>query len=72
MLETQVLIVGAGPVGQMAALLLARQGVQSIIVDRRETRLTAPKAHAVNSRNTRDLRVCWGFRRENPQHWCTS
>jgi len=55
MLETQVLIVGAGPVGQMAALLLARQGVQSIIVDRRETRLTAPKAHAVNSRT---LEIC--------------
>jgi len=55
MLETQVLIVGAGPVGQMAAILLARQGVQSIIVDRRETRLTAPKAHAVNSRT---LEIC--------------
>ncbi|WOF72623.1 FAD-dependent monooxygenase [Parvibaculaceae bacterium PLY_AMNH_Bact1] len=55
MLETQVLIVGAGPVGQMAALLLARQGVQSIIVDRRQTRLTAPKAHAVNSRT---LEIC--------------
>jgi 2,4-dichlorophenol 6-monooxygenase len=55
MLETQVLIVGAGPVGQMAALLLARHGVQSIIVDRRETRLTAPKAHAVNSRT---LEIC--------------
>ncbi|HBM87553.1 MAG: FAD-dependent monooxygenase [Parvibaculaceae bacterium] len=54
-METQVLIVGAGPVGQMAALLLARQGVQSIIVDRRETRLTAPKAHAVNSRT---LEIC--------------
>ena len=54
MLETQVLIVGAGPVGQMAALLLARQGVQSIIVDRRETRLTAPQAPAVNSRTPED------------------
>lgn len=54
-METQVLIVGAGPVGQMAALLLARQGVQSIIVDRRKTRLTAPKAHAVNSRT---LEIC--------------
>jgi len=55
MLETQVLIVGAGPVGKMAAFLLARQGVHSIIVDRRETRLTAPKAHAVNSRT---LEIC--------------
>lgn len=55
MLETQVLIVGAGPVGQMAALLLARQGVESVVVERRETRLTAPKAHAVNSRT---LEIC--------------
>lgn len=55
MLETQVLIVGAGPVGQMAALLLARQGVESIVIDRRATRLTAPKAHAVNSRT---LEIC--------------
>ncbi|MCE7998307.1 MAG: hypothetical protein HEP70_05565 [Rhodobiaceae bacterium] len=55
MLETQVLIVGAGPVGQMAALLLAYQGVESVVVERRETRLTAPKAHAVNSRT---LEIC--------------
>ncbi len=55
MLETQVLIVGAGPVGQMAALLLARHGVQSTIVDRRLERLSAPKAHAVNSRT---LEIC--------------
>ncbi len=55
MLETQVLIVGAGPVGQMAALLLARQGVQSILVEKRTSRLTAPKAHAVNSRT---LEIC--------------
>lgn len=55
MLETQVLIVGAGPVGQMAALLLARQGVRSIVVEKRAKRLTAPKAHAVNSRT---LEIC--------------
>jgi 2,4-dichlorophenol 6-monooxygenase len=55
MLETQVLIVGAGPVGQMAALMLARQGVSSIVVERRLERMTAPKAHAVNSRT---LEIC--------------
>lgn len=55
MIETQVLIVGAGPVGQMAALLLARQGVSSVVVERRLERMTAPKAHAVNSRT---LEIC--------------
>ncbi len=55
MLETQVLIVGAGPVGQMAALLLARQGVHSTVVEKRAKRLSAPKAHAVNSRT---LEIC--------------
>jgi len=55
MLETHVLIVGAGPVGLMTALLLSNQGVSSLVVDRRFERMTAPKAHAVNSRT---LEIC--------------
>lgn len=54
-IETQVLIVGAGPVGQLAALLLARQGIASVLIDRRLARSTAPKAHAVNPRT---LEIC--------------
>ncbi|MEQ9144488.1 MAG: FAD-dependent monooxygenase [Parvibaculaceae bacterium] len=50
-----VLIVGAGPVGQLAALLLAKQGIASFLVDRRETVSSAPKAHAVNPRT---LEIC--------------
>lgn len=50
-----VLIVGAGPVGLMAATLLARQNVPSLIVERRTARATAPKAHALNPRS---LEVC--------------
>lgn len=53
--KTQVLIVGAGPVGQLAALFLARQGVASVLIDRRLTRSTAPKAHAINPRT---LEIC--------------
>lgn len=54
-MKTDVLIVGAGPVGMLAGLFLARQGVSAVIVDRRFERLTAPKAHAVNPRT---LEMC--------------
>jgi len=50
-----VLIVGAGPVGQLAALLLSNHGVGSQLIDKRLTTLTAPKAHAVNPRT---LEIC--------------
>jgi len=48
--EIPVLIVGAGPVGLMGALLLARQGMEARILDRRETPIRAPAAHVVNAR----------------------
>jgi len=32
--DTEVLIVGAGPTGLMAAVALARRGVPAVIVDR--------------------------------------
>lgn len=50
-----VLIAGAGPVGCLAALLLARQGIVSRLVDRRPRPSSAPKAHAVNPRT---LEIC--------------
>lgn len=53
--ETPVLIVGAGPAGQMAALMLSYHGIASTIVERRVERSSAPKAHAVNGRT---LEIC--------------
>lgn len=50
-----VLVVGAGPVGQLAALMLSRLGIDSVLIDRRESPLMAPKAHAVNPRT---LEIC--------------
>jgi 3-(3-hydroxy-phenyl)propionate hydroxylase len=35
--QTPVLIVGAGPVGLVAALTLARYGVKSIVVEQKDT-----------------------------------
>lgn len=50
-----VLIVGGGPVGLMTGILLARQGIASTIVERRDRPAFAPKAHALNPRS---LEIC--------------
>ncbi|MBR1217697.1 FAD-dependent monooxygenase [Bradyrhizobium sp. U87765 SZCCT0131] len=51
-MDTPVLIAGGGPVGLTLALLLAQQGVRSIIVERRPPRVeSAPKAHVINPRS---------------------
>jgi 2-polyprenyl-6-methoxyphenol hydroxylase-like FAD-dependent oxidoreductase len=49
-LDADVLIVGAGPVGLTAALLLERLGCSVLIVERRAGPQRAPAAHAVNAR----------------------
>lgn len=49
-LETSVLIVGAGPVGLTAGLLLRRLGIDVEIVERRASTQSAPAAHVVNAR----------------------
>ncbi len=48
--DVPVLIVGGGPVGMMACLLLAGQGIESLVVERREGPHRAPQAHVVNPR----------------------
>ena len=49
-LTTPVLIIGAGPTGMVAALCLARRGIRSILLERRESLETHPKAHEVSAR----------------------
>ncbi len=49
-IDIPVLIVGAGPVGLIAGLLLHRLGVACRIVERRSGPHRAPAAHAVNAR----------------------
>jgi 2-polyprenyl-6-methoxyphenol hydroxylase-like FAD-dependent oxidoreductase len=49
--STDVLIVGAGPVGLFAAYCLSRQSISSVIVERHAHRLGQPKAHAINARS---------------------
>jgi len=53
--EDIVLIVGGGPSGCVQALLLAKFGIRTIIVERLASRSFAPKAHAMNPRS---LEIC--------------
>lgn len=55
MRSPDVLIVGAGPTGLMASLLLEQQGVSTRLIERRPSPQRAPAAHAVNART---LEIC--------------
>ena len=47
---TDVLIVGAGPTGLCASLLLSQQGIAHVLIERGEDVLQAPAAHVINTR----------------------
>lgn len=49
-LEVDVLVVGAGPVGLTAALLLREVGLTVAVVERREGPQRSPAAHVINAR----------------------
>ncbi|CAN5336796.1 FAD-dependent oxidoreductase [soil metagenome] len=50
MIEIPVLIVGGGPVGLTASLLLSQQGVRSHLVERHPGTAILPKARGINAR----------------------
>lgn len=50
-LETDVLIIGAGPSGMVSALCLAQAGIRTIVVERAPGLSKHPKAHEVNGRS---------------------
>lgn len=46
-----VLIIGAGPAGMISALTLARHGISSIVLERRDGLQVHPKAHELSARS---------------------
>src|SRR3981189_2072761 len=50
MIETQVLIVGAGPVGLTLALVLGKRGVCGMLIERNDTSIQLPKMERCNAR----------------------
>ena len=49
-LETSVLVVGGGPTGLLASILLSKYGIRHVLVEQRPDTLKAPAAHVVNTR----------------------
>lgn len=54
--SAEVLVVGAGPVGAVLALELARHGVPSVLIDRSRTASAHPKMDYINARSMELLR----------------
>ena len=48
--DVPVLIVGGGPVGLTASILLSQQGVRSLLVERHPGTAILPKARGINAR----------------------
>jgi len=61
--DVSVLIVGAGPAGLMAAVALARHGVECTLVERRRDISSLPRATAISTRSMELLRA-WGLEDE--------
>ena len=55
-IETDVLIVGAGPAGAAASLALSRAGVANIIINKYRSTSPGPRAHITNQRTMEFLR----------------
>lgn len=56
-MTARVGIVGAGPTGLVLALLLARAGIETVVVERRDGPHRAPQAHVVTARTMEIMRA---------------
>lgn len=53
--NTEVIVVGAGPVGMMVAMLLGQQGIQTVVVERNEGVCHHPRAQTIDDESLRSL-----------------
>lgn len=67
-MSSDVVIIGAGPVGLTAALLLARHGLRVDIVEKRVGPMTTPRAVAVDDESLRIWQAC-GVGDALREHW---
>lgn len=58
--NTQVTIVGAGPVGLSMAIGLARMGIRCVVIEKHASTTNHPKARGVNTRTMEIFRL-WGL-----------
>ena len=58
MLDIPVLIIGGGPVGLTASLLLSKHGVRSLLVERHPGTAIVPKARGINARTMEMYHQC--------------
>lgn len=55
-IDTEVLVVGAGPAGMTASILLARQGIDALTIARHPGTAHVPRAHITNQRTVEIFR----------------
>ena len=63
----KVIIIGGGPVGLSAAICLAYQGIESVLIEKYPTTTTHPKARGVNGRSM-ELFRSWGLENQMKQY----
>src|ERR1700676_3695277 len=53
--DIPVVIAGAGPVGLLTSILLSRQGIRNVVLEKRERINTLPRARGINVRSVEIL-----------------
>ncbi len=58
MIDVPVIIVGGGPVGLTASILLSQHGIRSLLAERHPGTAILPKARGINARTMEMYRQC--------------